>query len=187
MDRLVFFSRSGATPPGKGAHERVGQPDDYAKLWLADRNWRRVLSNFHESPSPFAYREAGSPLDGLRFRTIEHAFHALKFARHHAAEAMRFAVESNDPIALGPAAAARTWGRKLVRLSAEELAEWDATKGDAMARAAECKFAADERARRVLAFTAPAELWHLEQNRGRASTLVRFEHLETLRPRFVDE
>lgn len=166
-DRFVFFSRSRDAPPGKGVGESLaGDPRRYAALNTVP-HWRRLLSNFHEAPFDF---------DGKTYRTIEHGFQAAKIALADPAAAAQFAMESGSELSRGDGAAAQRQ-RKMVQLSPEQLAVWDAMKDDTLAALAEAKYNACHYSREVLRLTGDAELWH-QVSRSRP---VRFSHLERIR------
>lgn len=167
-DSLVFYSKSADVKPGKGVHECVRDPAAYAGL---GQHWRRRLSNF--DVGAFAF-------NGRTYMTIEHAFQAAKIALADARRAEEFTVESGTPLGMGDGAAAQR-ARKLVRLTPDLLRAWDGMKDDVMAAAAAEKFRACPEAAAVLKATGDAQLWHLSMQRGKASTLVRFIHLENIR------
>ena len=48
-DKLFFYSKSRHVIPGKGAREVVLNPESYSAL-SEIKDWRKILSNFHESP-----------------------------------------------------------------------------------------------------------------------------------------
>ena len=176
-DKLYFNSKSADVAPGKGKgggkggghREHVKHPPSYTKL-RGMKNWRRVLSNFHEHPFEF---------EGERYNTIEHAFQSRKIAIANPAEALKFTMGSGHEIGQGDGVAARK-NRKLVTLGLDQLALWDAQHMDVMARAAECKYQACAEAREVLMATHGAQLWHAQSRGGEP---VRFTHLETIRAR----
>lgn len=167
-DRLCFFSGSMDVAPGRGARESVLDPALYAEL-AREPHWRRALSNF----------DAGAEFEhsGLHYRTIEHAFQAAKIALVDPAKAFSFSVESGTALGLAADGLAARRMRKCALLPPCKLAEWDAASAGVMRDAARAKYAADPRARRVLAATRDAELWHLVP-RGQPA---RFVHLEEIR------
>jgi hypothetical protein len=63
-DKLYFYSASRDVAPGRGVNEVVTDPSAYRELALIP-HWRRILSNFHYCPFPFA---------GSTYNTIEHVF-----------------------------------------------------------------------------------------------------------------
>lgn len=185
MDVLVFYSKSSDVPPGRGVHERVGNPAQQADLRdLPD--WRKALSNFDTS-TPFVW--TGSNFDflarvfpsGTTWRTIEHAFQAAKIAIADTNQAQLFTMNSGSAIGLGDGAIAQK-NRKLVKLNFEQLALWDSISRDVMADIAKAKQAnRNSFAARVLKATRNAELVHLMKQRGKPSVLDRFRHLESIR------
>jgi predicted NAD-dependent protein-ADP-ribosyltransferase YbiA (DUF1768 family) len=165
-DRLCFFSGSKDAAPGEGAGESVEDPNEYATLKKM-KNWRQVLSNFHESAFEF---------QGKIYATIEHAFQAAKIGLVDAEKAKLFSLSSGSSLSRGGGIAARK-ARKMVILDSTTLAHWDSISSETMARIATAKYAACREAREVLLATAHAQLWH------RAPRLrpERFRHLERIR------
>jgi predicted NAD-dependent protein-ADP-ribosyltransferase YbiA (DUF1768 family) len=170
VNRFVFYSNSADAKPGKGKYEVVVDESNYAPL-LAEKNWRRSLSNFDECSFIF---------DGKTYRTIEHVFQAKKIALANPLEADKFTVDGGHPIGQGDGAVAQS-NRKLVKLSPTQLAQWDGIKQDIMDRAAVAQYAQCPEKMRVLKLTVGAELYHLMIQRGKPSYLVRFDHLERIR------
>jgi ribA/ribD-fused uncharacterized protein len=166
-DRLYFYSGSADRPPGAGVHEAVADPGAYAAL-AGTANWRRLLSNFWV---------ADFVVDGLTYRTVEHRFQAAKIALADPALARRFALESGSLLSQGDGAAARGQ-RKLVVLSAAQLARWDREKRGVMGAAMAAKFRQHPALGRVLLDTGRAELWH---GTGRGQAPQRILELETVR------
>ena len=165
-DKLVFYSKSRDVAPGKGANESVRDVAAYAELSRI-KNWRKVLSNFHEAA--FMFR-------GHTYKTIEHAFQAAKIALVDEAAAYRFTTDSGDPLGHGDGLTARK-NRKLVVLNSTDLQTWDAMSASVMHEIARAKYDQCAEARIVLGATKDAELWHVVP-RGKP---VRFVHLEAIR------
>lgn len=170
---FVFKSNSADKKPGKGVHEH-GDPADYPEL-AAIKDWRKVLSNFHVAPFKF---------DGHTYNSIEHVFQSKKIALADCAQALKFTVESGDPIGQGDGKVAQK-NRKLVKLSQKQLDAWDIIKEDVMRNAAIEKYKASSEARQVLKATKSAKLYHIETQRGKPSNLVHFKHLEDIRSTLV--
>lgn len=169
-DRLLFWSRSpDGRAPGSGTGELVADAAAYAELATVP-HWRRVLSNFWETAHPI---DDG---DGRLYRTVEHGFQAHKIALADAAAARRFEADSGDPIGEGGGLTAQK-NRKLVKLGAVAIAEWDAASWEDMHQLHLCKFGQDELSRFVLAATGDAELWHIVPRRKPE----RWSHLEVVR------
>ena len=166
-DRLYFFSGSADVPPGQGVHEQVADAARYGAL-AAMRHWRRMLSNFWP---------AEITLDGLSYRTVEHAFQAAKIGLVDPGLAERFALRSGSDLAHGDGLAARRQ-RKMVLLDEDQLRRWDARKDAVLRDALHAKFSRHEPLRAVLVATGTAELWH---GTGRGQPPARVHDLEAIR------
>jgi ribA/ribD-fused uncharacterized protein len=166
-DHLFFHSGSADRPPGQGANERVANPADYAELAQVP-DWRKRLSNFWV---------ADFTLDGLTYRTVEHAFQAAKIALVDAGKARSFTLESGSELARGGGLEARKQ-RKMVLLTPAQLAAWDAQKHRLMGAAMRAKFTQHPDLGRVLMATGEAELWH---GTGRGQAPTRILDLEAVR------
>lgn len=170
-DVLVFYSKSRDVKPGQGVHEIIVNPRGRAQLYdrlAAVPDWRKVLSNFHECDFPY---------DGLRYRTIEHAFQAEKIRLVNRSAAFEFSLDSGSDLSRGGGDAARK-ARKIVMLPKDLIAYWDSISMGKMAEIAMAKYSHCEAAREVLFATGGAWLVHF-QPRGQPG--VRFEHLESIR------
>jgi predicted NAD-dependent protein-ADP-ribosyltransferase YbiA (DUF1768 family) len=166
-DKLRFFSRSRDVAPGKGAGEEVRNPSDYALL-ASIPHWRRVLSNFHVAPFLF---------EGLRYRTIEHAFQASKIARVDREKAFAFSMDSGSPLGLDGDGLEARKHRKWALLDGRRLAEWNEHSASVMEAIAREKFLQSPEAMTVLMRTGNAQLWHIMPR----AAPVRFAHLERIR------
>lgn len=167
-DKFVFFSRSANKQPGRGAGEHVSDPLKYGDL-SRFRDWRKVLSNFHECV--FEHR-------GLHYKTIEHGFQAQKIALADPEKAKLFALESDSELSKGDGLAAQK-KRKMVKLNKEQLAVWEKRKHNIMGKLAVDKYLACPEAMSILKATGQAELWHAVPRQSP----VRFTHLEKIRDR----
>lgn len=147
-----YHSRSRDVPPGKGAGESLRVPAETFAALARHANWRQKLSNFADSPLL---------LDGLTWRSVEHAFQAAKFREVAPAYYRSFAIESGSALAaaLGPAVKS-AGGRKGHPLSEAQRAEWELRKHDVMRRALLAKFSQNEEHRAILLATGTAKLTH---------------------------
>jgi len=182
MDVLAFYSGSADVAPGAGVHERVSDKSVYAAL-AAIPHWRRRLSNF-DTEVTFEWEGACGihfPA-GTRWRSIEHAFQGAKTALKDMDKARLFTVNSGSPLGLGTGADAQK-KRKMVLLTAAELAHWDSIRDEIMASAARAKYTQhpNSLAAQALRATGRAELLHAMRCRGAPTRMVRFAHLELLR------
>jgi predicted NAD-dependent protein-ADP-ribosyltransferase YbiA (DUF1768 family) len=170
-DRLCFYSKSRDALPGAGAGEHVEDASAYTAL-ATFRDWRKTLSNF--DVAPFVFR-------GKRYNSIEHAFQGTKIALCDPESAEYFTLDSGHEIGQGDGAIAQKH-RKLVILSKEHIAQWNAISDSVMAEAAAAKYAepGNSRARAILAATGRAELLHIMRGKK-----VRFDHLELIRKGLV--
>ena len=174
-DRIVFYSKSAAGPPGKNK----GQ--GWAERWTANipedlrtGHWRRLLSNFDDSV-PFEFM-------GFNFHTIEHAFQWAKINRIDSQKAHAFTRESGSPLGMGSGSEAQK-NRKMVLLSKEQMDAWDTISLEVMRKATFAKYLQNKGSlpAQILVATGNAELYHLVTTRGKPSQLVRFHHLEEIR------
>jgi hypothetical protein len=177
-DVFVFKSNSADKAPGKGVNEHLVKGHTYTELSKI-KDWRRMLSNFDVAefdwsgegvlPEPFP------PM--TRWNSIEHAFQGSKhWWKGHKKEALRFTLAGD--IGKGDGAEAQK-NRKLVKIS--DMTGWDELSWKVMASAAEAKYTQNPERMRMLKATAPAELFHLETQRGKKSDIVPFTHLEYIR------
>ena len=166
-ERLQFYSGSRNVPAGSGTGEWTDMPQAYFELNRTN-HWRRMLSNFWIAP--FEWR-------GKRWNTVEHAFQAAKFMGNHMDVAEQFTLDSGSELGCSNGLVARKQ-RKAVLLNSEELALWDAKKGDIMKELWRAKFSQNSELLRVLKETGSAELWHYA---GRGGGSERWVGLEKLR------
>jgi predicted NAD-dependent protein-ADP-ribosyltransferase YbiA (DUF1768 family)/DNA-directed RNA polymerase subunit M/transcription elongation factor TFIIS len=168
-DKFQFYFNSADVKPGKGAGETVADATVYNEL-AKIKNWRRALSNFAEAP--FKWK-------GYTWKTAEHAYHAAKFENINREAFLKFAQESGSELSRGTGADAQK-ERKMVKLTKQQITEWDAKKGNILKAIWREKFGQHEPSRNVLMLTGNAELWH-RAPRGEAE---RWEGLEELRAEF---
>ena len=143
--RFVFCSRSADAKPGKDVYEYMNpsMPMNLYEPLSKERDWRKVLSNFDSCPFQF---------EGKTYNTIEHVFQSKKIAIADPVQAEKFTVESGDPIGQGDGKVAQG-KRKMVKLTPEQMEQWDRMKRDVMEEAARQKFAQCPHAMRILALT----------------------------------
>lgn len=167
IERIQFYSSSRNVPAGSGSGEWTENPEAYFELNRIE-HWRRMLSNFWIAP--FEWR-------GKWWNTVEHAFQAAKFMGNHMDVAEQFTLDSRSILGSDGGLAARKQ-RNAVILSSEELALWNAKKGDIMKELWRAKFSQNPELLRVLKETRNAELWHYV---GRGGGIEHWFGLEELR------
>lgn len=166
-DKLFFFSRSKNVAPGKGANECVQNTEQYHELSKIP-HWRQQLSNFSEHGT-FEY-------NGLKYKTIEHAFQGSKIAIVDPEVGKWFSIDSGHNIGQSPGLVARK-NRKLRRLSAPQLHHWDRIKASVIQNITEAKLSQCPDYRTLLSQTQNAQLWHIQIRQKP----VRCQYLELLR------
>eukprot|EP00891_Asterochloris_glomerata_P005751 jgi/Astpho2/5751/fgenesh1_pg.00080_%23_20_t len=143
------------------------EPSDYIALSQIPR-WRQVLSNFSD--------DCEIKYGGLRYRTIEHVFQAMKISMVDPVAAQQFALESDSHLSKGLGEDAQKQ-RKMHKLSKGQLASWDNHQKRLLKelwayKAMHCPLFCN-----VLIRMNKAQLWHV-QNRKPA---IRWKDLEVVR------
>lgn len=180
-DVFVYGSKSAHVAPGLGKNEALTSSAELYAPLSAIRNWRRVLSQFHQEE--FVY-------DGHTFATAEHAWHYAKLqAVDQAALAQEFAIESNSPLSRESPQKAKSAGGKngIYRMSKSEIARWEAVLTERIADVLYAKFSQSPVARKVLIATRDATLFHLLSRVARGRNLQPVPWLEKVRARIVAE
>lgn len=176
MDKFFFFCRSANKPPGEGVNE-TGNPDNYSALAVLGE-WRKTLSNLHVCSITGCRCGGEYTWSGYRWRSIEHAFQAMKAGLQDNDRAFNFTLDSGHFIGKGDGATAQNH-RNVVVLTQENNNLWAAKSSSIMHDITRAKYAQCPNAAAVLDATLDAELWHVG-SRGRSH---RFEHLESIRSR----
>lgn len=173
-DEVVFqfYSKSADKPkPGKGNGESIkqGRESDFSELGLKENNgWRKVLSNFYISPFQ---------IDGKRWNSVEHYFHANKFKTKDSEYYLKFSLDHPDSAFKEDPALAKKAGRKL-KLNNEEKQHWERVKSGVMKKAQLEKYRTDPNARKTLLLTKDAKLMHYL---GRGQGVVEFTETMEIR------
>jgi len=176
MTVLMYHSRSADVPPGEGASESRAPGAAPLTELAAIPHWRRRLSNFAEAPFT---------LDGLRWRSVEHCFHAAKFRDRAPDYYRRFAMNSGSELsaALG-GAVKRAGGRRGRPMPPEDRALWEREKSAHLERALYARFNQSPADRALLLATGDATLTHRP---ARARYVRREVELMRVRARLVAE
>jgi len=164
-----FYSKSANAPlPGRGSGETIppGKAAEYADL-AAMPQWRRTLSNFWEAPFQ---------LDGKRWNSVEHKYHASKFKKGmeegkpgYKEFYDQFALDSGSELSKDPAMAKAAGGKtgkfrgkqlrpKSIAMDADFFPS--GRNAAAMEEAQLAKYTQNEGARKVLLATKDAKLQH---------------------------
>ena len=196
---FVFYSGSKDSKPGKGSNEKIKEGEEYKELESIP-NWRKVLSNFYTKPMVNGVRPPLFELDGKKWASVEHYYHANKFKKNNKDYYDQFALGSgslweNDALkALGAGGKGgrvkeKVPGRKTPKVvfkrPKEILMDNDFESGtnkqDVMERGQQAKYEQDDFCRRVLLATKNAKLSHFIPRRKKGENLIPF--YDTMRVR----
>jgi predicted NAD-dependent protein-ADP-ribosyltransferase YbiA (DUF1768 family) len=156
-----FYSKSRDMKPGKGAGEKIKKEDVMKFAELAGiKNWRKVLSNFYEGEFT---------LDGKRWLSVEHFYHASKFKKGNPEFYALFSLDSDSELSKSPLMAKGAGGKtgkvnkkqfrpKKIKIDADFFTSKENER--AMYRAQMAKYKQVDEARRVLMATKDAKLQH---------------------------
>tara|TARA_A100001015_G_scaffold284085_1_gene350090 strand:- start:757 stop:3003 length:2247 start_codon:yes stop_codon:yes gene_type:complete len=173
---FVFYSKSAHKPPGKGSGEKIkdGDKEKYAELSKI-KNWRRVLSNFYMKEKD----ENGKvkplfELDGLKWASVEHYYHANKFKKNNPDFYRLFSIDSGSSI-MDDAKKALGAGGKTGKISGKQFRPKDIVMDEdfedgknkeiVMEKGQQSKYEQDELSQKVLLLTKDAKLEHYVQSR----------------------
>ena len=156
-----FYSKSRDVKPGKGSGEKIDNSDIMKFSELAEmKNWRKVLSNFYEGEFK---------LDGLRWLSVEHFYHASKFKKENPNFYKLFSLDSKSDISNLPAMAKGAGGKtgkfkgKQIRPKKITMDQDFFSSGEnerVMYRAQMAKYKQNKEANDVLLATKDAKLQH---------------------------
>lgn len=181
MDKLFFYSKSKDIDAGKGVNEFVENPSLYDKLNKI-KDWRKKLSNFWPSEME---------IDGMKWHTVEHYYHAMKFMRDFPDFAFTFSLDSDSEWCRDPVMAKSIGGktgkykgknyRKKNIVMREDF--YDDFHHEIMEKALYNKFSQNQSLFELLLATNNAQLLH----RTRGKPMSRVHDLEKVRNRFKKE
>lgn len=172
---FMFYSKSANKKPGKGKGETI--PDDrliefneLAKM----KDWRKVLSNFYMKPKRDGEVEPLFELDGLKWASVEHYYHANKFKKNHPDYYRLFSIDSGSQIMDDPKKALGAGG-KTGKVSGKKFRPkdvvmdadfFDDNNNEAiMEKGQMAKYQQDDISRQVLLATKDAKLVHYTSSR----------------------
>ena len=198
---FIFYSRSSNSKPGKGKGESL--PDDKKSAYkeLGEiKDFRKVLSNFYVKEKIDGVRPPLFELDGKKWASVEHYYHANKFKKNNKDYYDKFALGSgseweDDPLkALGAGGKGgkvkeKIPGSKTVKViykrPKEIVMDEDFFDGKnrevVMERGQQAKYEQDEFCKKVLLATKDAKLSHFIPRKPRGQNLVPF--YDTMRVR----
>ena len=172
---FMFYSKSADKKPGEGSGEKINDENKLEYNELAKiPNWRRTLSNFYMKPKVDGKVVPLFVLDGLRWASVEHWYHANKFKKNNPDYYKLFSIDSGSEImddskkALG--AGGKTGKVKGKKYRPKDVViDPDFFVGDnnekIMERGQQAKYEQCEECRRVLLLTKNAKLIHYISSR----------------------
>uniref|UniRef100_A0A6C0JCD7 NADAR domain-containing protein n=1 Tax=viral metagenome TaxID=1070528 RepID=A0A6C0JCD7_9ZZZZ len=198
-DDTVFYFREGSADKkpgksiGKTMHEKIKDEDKFKDLEKI-KDWRKVLSNMHYNGADYVVRKEGGEdgeveplfeLDGLKWASVEHYYHANKFKKNTPDYYKQFAIDSGSAFAFEPKKALGAGGKggkvreknpetKKVKIifsrPRDIVMDEDFFDGRnpelVMERAQQAKYEQDDLSKRVLLATKDAKLIHHIKPRG---------------------
>ena len=107
-----FYSKSKDVPPGKGSGENISPKlkNDFVELGKI-KGWRKQLSNFYTKSNKDKKIETLFELDGYKWASVEHYYHANKFKKNNMDYYKLFTMESGSEISTDPIAAKGAGGK----------------------------------------------------------------------------
>lgn len=158
-----YYSKSKDSKPGKGSGEKISL-DNEKRFYELNKinNWRRVLSNFYITKNPMI-------IDGKKWTSVEHYYHANKFKKNSLDFYNQFSLDSESELSKDPVMAKGAGGKTgkykniLVRPKSVKMDEdffSSKTNEKVMYSAQLSKYKNDELANKVLMETKNAKLVH---------------------------
>ena len=107
-----FYSKSRHVPPGKGSGENISPKmiNEFGELDKI-KNWRRQLSNFYSKTDKNKKVIPLFELDGYKWASVEHYYHANKFKKNNLDYYKLFTMDSKSEISTDPIAAKGAGGK----------------------------------------------------------------------------
>ena len=172
---FMFHSGSAHKPPGKGTGEKITKEKMVEFNELAKtKNWRKVLSNFHTKTTDKERPEPLFTLDGLKWASVEHYYHANKFKKNNPDYYRLFSIDSASQI-MGDPRKALGAGGKTGKIKGKNFRPKDVVMDEdffdnknnekVMERGQMAKYEQDELSRKVLLATKDAKLIHYIKSR----------------------
>ena len=172
---FVFYSKSADKKPGLGSGEKINEESKLEYNELAKiSHWRRTLSNFYMKPKVDGKPVPLFVLDGLRWASVEHYYHANKFKKNNPDYYKLFSIDSGSEI-MDDSKKALGAGGKTGKVKGKKYRPKDVVMdpdffvGDnnekIMEKGQQAKYEQCEECRRVLLLTKNAKLVHYVSSR----------------------
>ena len=208
-DDTVFYFHSGSADKkpgkatGKSIHEKI-KDEDIPKFKELEKikNWRKVLSNMHTNEPIDGKVKPLFKLDGLKWASVEHYYHANKFKKNNPDYYRLFSIDSGSQFAFDPKKALGAGGKtgkvrekdpeskkvKIVFSRPRDIVmDEDFEDGDnkqrVMEKGQQAKYEQDDLSKRVLLATKDAKLVHYIKSRGAPKPPVTFYDTMRIRHR----
>jgi predicted NAD-dependent protein-ADP-ribosyltransferase YbiA (DUF1768 family) len=192
-DNTIFYFHSGSAnkKPGKGrgkiANEKIKDEDTEKFSELEKiKDWRKILSNMYIKPKENSKVVPLFELDGLKWASVEHYYHANKFKKNNKDYYRLFSIDSDSQIMDDPKKALGAGGKTgivrgknpddpkkkkvLFRRPRDVVMDEDFEDGRnkeiVMEKGQQAKYEQDELSRQVLLSTKDAKLVHFVKSRG---------------------
>jgi len=191
---FIFYSRSTNAKPGKGKGESLPEDKKSAYNELGDiKDFRKVLSNFYAKEKVDGVRPPLFELDGKKWASVEHYYHANKFKKNNKDYYDKFALGSGSPWEDEPLKALGAGGKggnvreknpetkksKIIYKRPKEIVmDEDFFDGKnremVMERGQQAKYEQDEFSKKMLLATKDAKLSHFVPRKPKGENLVTF-------------
>ena len=208
-DNTVFYFQSSSAnkkpgkATGKSIHEKI-KDEDVPKFKELEKikDWRKVLSNMHTNEPVDGKVAPLFELDGLKWASVEHYYHANKFKKNNPDYYRLFSIDSGSQFAFDPKKALGAGGKtgkvrekdpetkkvKIVFSRPRDIVmDEDFEDGDnkqrVMEKGQQAKYEQDDLSKRVLLATKDAKLVHYIKSRGAPKPPVTFYDTMRIRHR----
>ena len=208
-DNTVFYFHSGSAnkkpgkATGKSIHEKI-KDEDVPKFKELEKikDWRKILSNMHTNEPVDGKVAPLFELDGLKWASVEHYYHANKFKKNNPDYYRLFSIDSGSQFAFDPKKALGAGGKtgkvrekdpetKKIKIEFSRprdiVMDEDFEDGDnkqrVMEKGQQAKYEQDDLSKRVLLATKDAKLVHYIKQRGGPKPPVIFYNTMRIRHR----
>lgn len=172
---FMFYSKSADKKPGRGngesiSAEKILEFNELAKM----KNWRKTLSNFYMKPKRDGDVQVLFELDGLKWASVEHYYHANKFKKNNPDYYRLFSIDSGSQIMDDPKKALGAGG-KTGKVAGKKFRPKEVVMDEdffdnknnerIMEKGQQAKYEQNEMAKAVLLATKDAKLLHYVASR----------------------